>query len=58
MTRRYLNWNGETVDELSSEDFPNALAFVAEMDRLTAEYASCGMPGRWSQRPMAGWHDD
>lgn len=48
---RYLNWQGETIDELSLSDFPSRAAFWKELRRLQAEYELAGMCGaRWSQR--------
>ena len=55
---RYLNWQGETIDELSSESFPDDAAFYAETRRLRIEYELAGMGGCvWSQRPKPGWND-
>lgn len=54
---RYLNWQGETIDEQSSADFASDAAFYAELRRLRSEYALAGMAGTWSARPKPGWLD-
>jgi len=54
--KRFINWNGETVDELRREDFATAAAFHAELRRLVAEYAMAGMGGAYvSRRACGGW---
>lgn len=56
MAKRYLNWQGETIDELDSADFARHLEFSRELRRLREEYTLAGMGGaRWSQRPCANW---
>ena len=56
MTTRYLNWNGETIDEITSGDFSCRLEYRRERKRLLDEYAMAGMGGAyWSQRPYANW---
>ena len=46
---RYLNWRGETLDELDSKDFDTRDEFIKEQSRLGAEYALAGMSGcYWS----------
>ena len=50
--KRYLNWNGETIDEIDSTDFATFREYTSEKRRLLQEYALSGMGGaRWSQRP-------
>ena len=57
MGKRYLNWNGETIDELDPADFARWREFTREKKRLREEYALAGMGGAyWSQRPYAGWN--
>lgn len=57
MGKRYLNWNGETIDELDPADFARWRDFTREKKRLREEYALAGMGGAyWSQRPYAGWN--
>ena len=53
MTIRYLNWRGETIDELDSADFPTKSAFRAELIRLKDEYALAGMAGATWERNEA-----
>ena len=53
--KRFLNWQGETIDELSRSDFVSNRDFTREMNRLRAEYAMVGMFGTWSQRACANW---
>ena len=55
--KRYLNWYGETIDELDSEDFAGMREFYAEKKRLAHEYALAGMAGKWSQRMCNNWRD-
>jgi hypothetical protein len=53
---RYLNWQGETVDEISESDFKTWKEYRTEKSRLLKEYAMAGMAGAyWSQRPHANW---
>lgn len=52
-TIRFLNWNGETIDQIDSDDFPDRRAFLLEMNRLRDEYALAGMPGQWSREEIA-----
>lgn len=54
---RYLNWQGETIDELDSADFPDRRAYLAEINRLRDEYALAGMAGQWKAKPCTGWKD-
>lgn len=50
--KRYLNWNGETIDELDSADFSTFREYTTEKKRLLGEYELAGMSGaRWSRRP-------
>ena len=44
---RYLVWQGEVIDTLTSEGFPSREAFHAETRRLRDEYALAGMAGSW-----------
>ena len=55
--KRYLNWYGETIEELDSEDFAGMREFYAEKKRLAQEYALAGMAGKWSQRMCNNWRD-
>ena len=53
---RYLNWQGETIDQLCSETFDRWSDFVKEQKRLRQEYELAGMGGAyWSQRACKGW---
>ena len=52
---RYLNWEGETIDELDSADFTDNRKFKSELRRLANEYVMAGMSGYWSQRCFANW---
>ena len=53
---RYLNWQGETIDQLSSNDFECWSDFKEEQKRLLQEYELAGMAGAyWSQRACKGW---
>jgi len=55
---RYLNWNGETIDEISMSDFSEYKAYRLERKRLLSEYAQAGMGGAyWSQRPCGNWKE-
>lgn len=57
MEKRYLNWQGETIDEISESDFATSKEYRAEKRRLLQEYALAGMSGAyWSQRPFKGWN--
>lgn len=57
-TTRYLNWQGETIDELCDSDFEHFSEFWKEQKRLRLEYEMAGMFGAyWSQRPYKGWRD-
>ena len=47
---RYLNWQGETIDSIDSDDYPDRSAFLVEMTRLRNEYAIAGMSGAVWQR--------
>ena len=57
MEKRYLNWEGETLDEISESDFKTRRAYSKEKRRLLNEYTLSGIGGAyWSQRPCAGWN--
>lgn len=51
--KRYLNWQGEAIDEIDSTEFPTFRDYTKEKRRLLTEYAMAGMGGAyWSQRPF------
>lgn len=59
----YLNWkNGqglETVDQISSDDYPTNAEYRKEKQRLLAEYRMAYHSGDlyWSSRPCGNWND-
>ena len=60
-TTRYLNLKTihgvETVDEVSSQDFPRWSDFTKEISRLRDEYYFCGMNVYSSSRCTKEWKE-
>lgn len=56
--KKYLNWKGETIDEIDPKQFDSFKGFRKERRRLLDEYAMAGMGGDyWSSRMCANWRD-
>ena len=48
--KRYINWQGETVDEFSSSDFVTVREFLRYVRAMVAEYNLAYGGGAYSSR--------
>lgn len=54
--KRYINWQGETVDEFSSDDFKTLRDFLRYVQAMVAEYNSAFGGGAYSSnRSCKNW---
>lgn len=51
------NYGIETIDEISTEDYPTRKEFLKELSRLCHEYRTIGMLVYSSQRCDKTWND-